>query len=163
MHRRKALIAAAFTNLPGASSAGILDWFTGVKLGQVLPEFDAEYIDAEPSRNDRLLLVDFWATWCAPCRIEFPHLNKLHEAYTARGLEVVGLTKEPKVVVQAFLPKVDIRYKLGTGGAKPLQSTLGIKALPYAVLVGKDNKIVWRGQSSDLSATEIERYLRAAA
>jgi thiol-disulfide isomerase/thioredoxin len=163
MYRRKALIAATLVPLTGTAVAGIMDWFTGAKLGQVLPEYDAEYLGAEPSREQKLFLVDFWATWCAPCRIEFPHLNALHEAYSSQGLEVVGLTKETKAVAQAFLPKVDIRYKIGAGGTKPLQSALSIKALPYAVLVSKENKIIWRGQSSELSAAEVERYLRGAA
>lgn len=163
MQRRKLLTAAVLANLPGTSVAGIMDWFTSVKLGQVLPEFDAVYLDGEPSRDYKLLLIDFWATWCAPCRIEFPHLNKLHEAYGKRGLEVLGLTKEPVAVVQAFLPKVDIRYKLGAGGSRPLQSALGIKAIPYAVLVDKDRKIIWRGQSTGLSDTEVEKFLRGAA
>ncbi len=163
MHRRTALIAATLAPLSGYSVAGIIDWFTGVTLGQSLPEFDADYLGAEPSRENKLLLIDFWATWCAPCRNEFPHLNDLHEAFSSRGLEVVGLTKESKAVVQAFLPKVDIRYKLGAGGAKQLQTALGIKALPYAVLVGKDNKVIWRGQSSGLSAAEVQGHLRLAA
>lgn len=161
--RRTSLLAAAVVPLSHDAAAGVLDWFTGVKLGAALPAFDAEYLAGEPRRERKLLLVDFWATWCAPCRAEFPHLNALHEAHAGRGLEVVGLTKESRAVVEAFLPKVDIRYKLGVGGNRPLQTGLGIKALPYAIVVNGANRIVWRGQASGLGAAEVERLLGAAA
>ncbi|MDP1535354.1 MAG: TlpA disulfide reductase family protein [Rubrivivax sp.] len=140
-----------------------MDWYNGVRLGSALPDFDAEYLDQAPATERKLLLVDFWATWCAPCREEFPHLNALNSRFSGQGLAVVGLTQESKAVAQAFLPKAGIQYSVGAGGTRPLQKALGIKALPYAILVDRGNKIVWRGQASTLSAAEVENRLKSAA
>jgi thiol-disulfide isomerase/thioredoxin len=163
MKRRHLLIAAASTLLCGNAVAGPMDWYNGVKVGAKLPEFDAEYLGEAPAADSKLILIDFWATWCAPCREEFPYLNAIHSQFSNSGLSVVGLTQESKATAQAFLPKVDIKYKLGAGGAKPLQKQLRIKALPYAILVNRIGIIIWRGQASGLSVAEVERYLTAAA
>lgn len=156
MKRRTAVLAAALAPLSGNALAGIIDWYNGVTIGAPLPKFDVEYLGTGPAADRKLLLVDFWATWCASCREEFPRLNALHSTYGARGLEVVGITMESKAVVQAFLTKVDVRYKVGTGGARPLQRALGVKAIPYAILVDRKHTIVWRGQASQLEAAHIE-------
>jgi thiol-disulfide isomerase/thioredoxin len=163
MNRRHLLVAVASAALGGNAAASVMDWYNGVKVGAKLPEFDVEYLAEAPSSGAKLMLIDFWATWCAPCRDEFPHLNSLHSQFNGRGLSVIGLTLESKATAQAFLPKVSIQYKLGAAGSKPLQKQLGIKALPYAILVNRIGIIVWRGQASNLSTAEIERYLAGAA
>ena len=163
MKRRTALLAGSLASAGFSASAGIVDWFTGVKLGMSLPVFDAEWLTEAPSDHRRLLLVDFWATWCAPCRNEFPHLNELSDAFASAGLQVAGLSLEPKEIVQPFLAKVDIRYRVGAGGKRPLQQSLGVKALPYSIAVDNANKVVWRGQSSELAEAEVERLLKGAA
>jgi len=161
--RRSLLLAAASFPLVQAASAGPVDWYNGVKLGSTLPDFDAEYFGEAPSGDRKLLLIDFWATWCAPCREEFPHLNELSSRFRNRGLVVVGLTQESRAVAEAFLQRVDIQYTVGAAGAKPLQKALGIKALPYAIVVDDKNQIIWRGQASSLRAAEIEQLLERAA
>ncbi len=140
-----------------------MDWYNGVKLGTKLPEYDAEFLGTAPTSDFKLILIDFWATWCAPCREEFPHLNQLHADFASQGLVVVGLPKESRKVAEAFLPKVQINYAIGAGGQRPLQESLGVKALPYALVADRRRTIVWRGQASSLSAEEVARLLLSAA
>ena len=163
MNRRQYIQALLAVSLPATANAGVMDWWNGVKLGSVLPEFDTEYIGTAPPSEFKLLLIDFWATWCAPCREEFPHLNALHARFASEGLSVVGLTKEPRAVVEAFLPKVSLTYPVGAAGNRQLQQVLGIKALPYALLADRKRVIVWRGQASSLTEEEVSRRLRSAA
>lgn len=162
MNRREALLIATTLTVAGRASAGVMDWYNGVKVGAALPVFDTEQLGAAPPSEWKLRLIDFWATWCAPCREEFPHLNELYARFGSQGLALIGLTQEPRSVAEAFLPKVSIAYPVGAGGTRPLQKQLGIKALPYAVLVDKGNKIVWRGQASSMSASELQRRLQGA-
>lgn len=163
MHRRDLILAAGLLPLSQVSRAGFVDLFNGVQLGATLQPFDAEYLGASPPPEHKLLLVDFWATWCAPCREEFPHLNSLNARFAKHGLVVVGLTQETRAVAQAFHVKSGIEYIVGAAGARPLQKLLGIKALPYAILVDRHSSVVWRGQASQLTAAELERRLGGAA
>ena len=162
MNRRQHFQALAL-GLPATASAGVIDWWNGVKLGSVLPEFDTEYIGPAPPSEFKLLLIDFWATWCAPCREEFPRINALHARFSSEGLSVIGLTKESRAVAEAFLPKVNLTYPVGAAGNRQLQQVLGIKALPYALLADRKRIIVWRGQASSLTEEEVSRRLRSAA
>ena len=161
MNRRRAIALVACA--PLSATAGVMDWYNGVKIGAKLPEFDTEYLSTAPEANPKLLLIDFWATWCAPCRDEFPHLNRLNSTFAEDGLAVVGLTQEPVQVAKDFLRRVDIQYHVGAAGTKPLQKQLGVKALPYALLVSRERVIVWRGQASALSSQEVASRLKNAA
>lgn len=163
MNCRQFTLAATAVAFPVGASAGVMDWYNGVKLGSRLPEFDAQFVGAQPPASSKLTLIDFWATWCAPCREEFPHLNRLNQQLSAQGLSVIGLTQESVQVAADFLRKVSIEYPVGAAGERPLQKQLGIKALPYAVLVNRSNVIVWRGQASTLSQDQALKALQSAA
>ena len=163
MNRRQAVAIAATAPLSFPAAAGVMDWFNGVKIGAKLPDFDTEYLGAVPESRSKLLLIDFWATWCAPCREEFPHLNRLSSTFAAEGLAVLGLTQEPVQVARDFMRKVDIQYPVGAAGNKPLQKQLGIKGLPYALLANRQSIIIWRGQASSLTSVELASRLANAA
>jgi thiol-disulfide isomerase/thioredoxin len=163
MNRRQFAFTTASIALSTDGTAGVMDWYNGVKLGRALPEFDTQFLRDPPPPEAKLTLIDFWATWCAPCREEFPHLNRLSQRFGPEGLSVIGLTQEPVKVVWDFLGKVTIGYPVGAAGEKPLQKQLGIKALPYAVLVNRTNVVIWRGQASTLTEQHMHETLRSAA
>ena len=162
MNRREFGVFLASVPLCADATANVMDWYNGVKLGRTLPEFDAQFLGATPPPSAKLTLIDFWATWCAPCREEFPHLNRLARRFGSEGLSVIGLTQESPKLASDFMPKVDIEYPVGAGGEKPLQKQLGIKALPYALLVRRGKVIIWRGQASSLNEDHVQKLLQAA-
>lgn len=161
IRRRRILGCIALSALAAPSLAGVVDWYNGVKVGATLPEFDAEYLGAAPPADSRLQLIDFWATWCAPCRDEFPHLNRLSRTHGPEP-SGIGLTQESVKVASGFLRTVDVQYPVGAGGSSPLQRQLGVRALPYAILVNRARVIVWRGQASSLSVEQAAAWLRTA-
>ena len=144
------------------SSASILDFINGVKVGAPLPAHEFTYLGATPETKGKFLLIDFWATWCAPCREAMPELNRLHAEFGPRGLAIIGVTKEARDKVTAFLPSQRIDYFIALDGGSALYTQLHIKALPYAILVDRQNRIVWRGQPSDLKKDFLESLLASA-
>ena len=144
------------------ANAGILDWFNGVSTGTGLPDHDAQLVSGQALTNPKLTLIDFWATWCAPCRNNVPHLNALTEKYGSRGLNVLALSMEKVTVVTPHLATWGMKYAVFAGGTKPLQASLSIRALPYCILVDKSNKIIWRGQPAELTDAQLELQLSAS-
>jgi thiol-disulfide isomerase/thioredoxin len=91
----------------------------------------------------KVVLVNFWATWCQPCRKEIPDLIKLQRAYRNKGLQVVGITYPPERVsrVMRFMRKLRMNYPvaLGTGATKSLFTLSG--TLPVTVVIGRDGNV----------------------
>jgi thiol-disulfide isomerase/thioredoxin len=160
---RRGFVAALMLGLvaPRAATAGVADWFNGVRIGDVLPDHDATYVQGAWDPAARLVLVDFWATWCAPCVAAIPKLNDLHDRLGPEGLQLVGITDEPAADIAAFVARKGIRYAVAAGGDKPLRSTLKIRALPYAALVDRKRRIIWRGQPDSLDEAMLREHLAA--
>src|SRR5436190_21154146 len=85
------------------------------------PQFSLANLDGKnvslKEFGDKVIVVDFWATWCGPCREEIPHLNKLYEYYRGKGLVVVGISMddEGSEGVEAFAEGVRVRCRVVMG------------------------------------------------
>lgn len=153
-------LAAALLCGPATPAiAGIVDFINGVKVGAALPAADLQYISAKPETQGKVLLIDFWATWCAPCRAQMPHLSALQSRFADQGLVVIGVSKEPKETVLPLLPKLDMRYAHAVEGNHSLHKAFKITALPYSMVVDRDGKIIWRGQPSELTDAQLAAWL----
>ncbi|HYR26897.1 MAG TPA: TlpA disulfide reductase family protein, partial [Thermoanaerobaculia bacterium] len=68
----------------------------GSEVGSSMPEYAAMWLDGSKfeleARRDKVVLLNVWATWCAPCRLEIPELQKVHDKYAPKGFEVVGVS-----------------------------------------------------------------------
>lgn len=157
--RRGLLVGLAAAAASSGAHAGIIDWFNGARLGDPLPDHDGVFVQGEWLAERRLFLVDFWATWCAPCIAAIPHLNDLEQRFAPEGLQVIGVSDEPVAVVGPFVARRGIEYAVIAGGDRPLRRTMKIRALPWAVLVNTQRRIVWRGQPDDLDERSIREHL----
>jgi thiol-disulfide isomerase/thioredoxin len=87
----------------------------------------------------KVLVVNFWATWCEPCRAEMPAFDRLHRRWSSRGVQFVGLSDEAPEVAARFGRQHDIAYPLWTGGeaVADLSGRLGnrLGGLPYTVVL----------------------------
>ena len=91
----------------------------------------------------KIRLVDFWATWCAPCREAIPDLKALHETYKDKGLTVLAISvDEPSQIVEPFVRKMEIPYTTLLGDEKVADAFGGIVGLPTTFLIDRDGKIV---------------------
>ncbi|WP_127475549.1 TlpA family protein disulfide reductase [Sulfurivermis fontis] len=99
----------------------------------------------------RVVLLNFWAPWCPPCREEMPALMELQEKYAARGLTVVGITIDTRENAQSFADSLGIDFPIliGEEGGLELAQTLGNKvgALPYTVVLDRQGRAVYTHRS----------------
>jgi thiol-disulfide isomerase/thioredoxin len=80
----------------------------------------------------KVLMLDFWATWCAPCRIEIPHFVELQKQYRDKGLTVIGvsLDEQGPEVAKKFVKRLGVNYTIVIGNEKVAQATVGSMPFP---------------------------------
>jgi len=109
-------------------------------------------------QNSRLVLVNFWASWCEPCKIEFPHILKVREKYMNQGLRVVFVSIDDegdRLAAETFLRAQNVDFTTFYKGKTPLKFVTEIYpnwtgAVPTTLLMGSDQKIMdaWEGDTS---------------
>ena len=128
-------------------------------VGQTVPEIKADYVKGKPETAGKPMIVEFWATWCGPCRTSIPHLNEIYKKHKDKGLVVIGLTDESNQVIRNFTKQVPIEYFAATDRNGKLNKHFGVQGIPHALLVDKTGKIVWEGHPSSLNDAEIAKVL----
>jgi cytochrome c biogenesis protein CcmG/thiol:disulfide interchange protein DsbE len=106
----------------------------------------AELSAAKPVDLDeykgKVVILDFWASWCVPCRRSFPWLNEMHDKYAADGLVVIGVnldndTTDARQFLDEFPPKFSIVYDV----TKDLAREYGVVAMPSSYVIGRDGTV----------------------
>jgi len=129
------------------------------KAGDPLPTLALNYLGKQPELSGRPVLVEFWATWCPPCRKSIPHLNQIYEKFKSQGLEIVGITDEDEATVKKFQQQVPMEYNVAINTPQSVYQRFGIEGIPTAFLVNKGGKIVWTGHPMELTDVQIQGVL----
>ncbi len=108
-----------------------------------LPDLQGEKVDFSDFEG-KVVLVDFWATWCGPCKLEIPHLVDLYEQYKDRDFVVLGiaLDRPGAEIVEPFVRENNVTYPVVIGNPEIAFAFGGLTAIPTAFLVDRSGRIV---------------------
>lgn len=137
-------------------------------IGTPAKDFMLEDTDGVKRRlsewQGKVVALNFWATWCPPCREEIPHFVTLQARYLDDGLQFVGITLQQADEVQNFLAEFNVNYPslVGGFGAIHLAKVMGNNsgALPYTVIIDRNGLITFT-KSGVLSVSEAESVIRS--
>jgi peroxiredoxin len=165
MLRRTLLIAVPL--LPALAMALAMGTaHAAVKPQQAAPDFTLKRAEGGNLRlaeqRGQVVLINFWASWCGPCRVEMPHLNKLHDKYKAGGFMVLGVNidDDPRHGA-ATAARWGLRFPVLLDTEKTVTRTYDLGAMPSTVLVDRDGRIRYlhRGYRDGMEL-EYERQIR---
>ncbi len=108
----------------------------------------------------QVVVLNFWASWCAPCRRELPVLDALHASLKGHGARIVAVSVDAEAAnARRFQQKLGLSLPIAHDGPDGLARRLDLPSLPYTVVLGRDGRVAWSTQSSDaraLAALEAE-------
>ena len=136
-----------------------------VKVDQIAPEISLPGVNDSPvklsSFKGKVVLIDFWASWCGPCRASIPSVIKLYDKYKAKGFEVLGVSIDSKkkdwlkAIAQDKITYPQVNDK--AGWYSKTTEVYGVNAIPNTFLLDKTGKIV----AIDLEGEQLENKLKA--
>ena len=141
-------VAWSLLSLTVISSPAVGD---GVTVGQKAPTIQAKsWLNAPgevslASLRGKVVLVEFWATWCGPCRKSIPHMNALANRLGRKGLVVVGLTREDAQTVRSFMASTKTKMNYIVGCESHSSGVYGGKYIPRVFIVDRTGLVFWRG------------------
>jgi cytochrome c biogenesis protein CcmG, thiol:disulfide interchange protein DsbE len=134
------------------------------KIGTIAPDFVLQGLDrTELSLNnlrDKIVLLDFWATWCLPCREELPVIAKIEREWGPKGLHVLRITDEEPDIVKEFLKTSRMDFATLVNG-RDVWSKYGVNTIPTIVIIDKTGKII-AYDVAELSEAELVERLKQA-
>ncbi len=157
-----------------ATLLALLVVFTGfanaADAGTRLPSLSGASLEGDlPATRGKVLLVDFWASWCGPCKKSFPSLEELHQRYKGRGLVVIGISvDEDAGAMHRFLRQHPVSFSIVRDREQKLVKALKIEAMPTSLLVDRSGVIRFvnsgfRGSSTEAQLQrQIEQLLQSS-
>ena len=115
-----------------------------MKEGDALPTLDSFHLEGRlPEKlKGRVILLDFWASWCEPCKSSFPAMEALHKAYADRGLTIVAVSvDEKREDMERFVKRANVSFTVGRDSGHKLVAAADVATMPTSFLIDRTGKI----------------------
>ena len=117
------------------------------------PVVSLKSLDGRPLRLEDLrgqvVFLNFWATWCVPCRQEMPAMERLYRDYRGRGFAIVAVNYgESQAEIQRFAVELSLSFPMGMDAGGAGARAFAVRGLPVTYLLGRDGRILWRALGS---------------
>ena len=132
------------------------------------PEFTLTDFNGKPLTlsqfNGKVVLLDFWASWCTPCQAEIPRFIEWQKKYGDQGLQVIGISMDDdEKAARKFVERMKPNYPIAMGNPRVAESVGGVLGLPANLILSRSGKVMARHEGgSDLDAMEQEIRLQLA-
>lgn len=140
--RRRALQSLLVGAL-GIAASSSLTLAGSVKVGDTFPELGGFGLEGtQPDLKGKVVLLDFWASWCAPCKKSFPIMKELQAKFGSRGFLVLAVSvDEQQSAMQSFLKKDPPTFAILRDGKGRLAEAVGVEKMPTSFLIGADGEV----------------------
>ncbi len=135
---------------------------SAIDLGERVPVLGSlEWLTTPPAHQNwsklgKFTVVEFWATWCPPCRVTIPHLTKVQGKYAEKGVTIFGISTEETTTVRAFLAEHsgEIGYAMACDprreAHRAFMQAFEVNSIPHAFIVDHEGRVLWRGHPMGL-------------
>ncbi len=102
---------------------------------------DGMFVSA--NHKGKVIYLDFWASWCGPCRESFPWMNEMRAKYAEQGLEIIAVTlDQDKGLARQFAEEFEAEFTIGFDTAGTVADQFGVRGLPSSVIINRDGNLV---------------------
>ena len=137
------------------------------RQGEDAPEFSvAQWVSKRPDMENKTVVIDFWATWCPPCRAAIPHMNELQQKFSG-DLVCVGVSDESADRFKRGMSEQQLNkpntfsYSLALDPSAKMKRHFGVKGIPHCVVISPDGKVRWQGHPAYLDSGKLGAIVQA--
>lgn len=167
MNDQSSTVGGFLSVLAACLFASSSSYALALEVGEQVPELElpGNARSVKLSRQPGMVVyLDFWASWCGPCRQSFPWMNALQEKYKSQDFEVIGVNLDTQASdAEKFLAKLPAKFTIAYDPKGTSARAFGVKGMPTSLLIGRDGKVVYQHMGfNDEGREKLEKMIQAA-